>query len=147
VIIRISEDGKAYATSPQAPGLVYGRRSLAELRNDLTDVLSFHFELPGPFHVVEHVEHHYDVATGELVIRVAQDTRKAEREIVAERIRQIAGDPEEAQSLLSTADLVGETVYICAIPSDTLGWVAAQLRLEDVVHIITPQHQTPLALR
>ncbi len=47
LIIRLSGDGSVYATSPQAPGLVYGRSSLAELRSDLEDVLSFHFGRPG----------------------------------------------------------------------------------------------------
>jgi hypothetical protein len=36
--------------------------------------------------------------------------------------------PEQAESLLSAAaNAVGEVVYVCALPSDTLGWVAAQL--------------------
>jgi hypothetical protein len=128
LIIRLSDDGKAYATSPLAPGLVYGRPSLKELRYDLDDVLSFHFDRPGPFKVVEHVERHYDLAGGELVIRVAVDAHMDEREAVAERIMQVASVPEQAQSLVSAANAVGEAVYVCAVPSDTLGWLAAQLQ-------------------
>ncbi|MGH3181931.1 MAG: hypothetical protein ACRDOH_25745 [Streptosporangiaceae bacterium] len=110
LIIRLSDDGKAYATSPQAPGLVYGRPSLKELRNDLDDALAFHLDRPGPFHVVEHIERHYDLADGELVIRIATDSHTDEREAVAERIRQAASVPEQAQSLVSAANAVGEAV-------------------------------------
>lgn len=129
LIIRLSEDGKAYATSPQAPGLVYGRPSLKELRNDLEDVLSFHFDRPGPFMVAEHHEWHYDIGDGELVIRVAMDEHVADRAAVAERIRGAATVPEQAVSLVSGAtNAVGEAVYVCALPSDTCGWLSAQLQ-------------------
>lgn len=66
VIVRMSGDG-VYATSPQAPGLAYGRPTLEELRAGLQDVLAFHFSRPGPFEVTEHHERHYEVAGRELV--------------------------------------------------------------------------------
>jgi len=128
LIIRLSDDGKAYATSPQALGLVYGRPSLKELRHDLHEVLAFHFERPGPFKVVEHIERHYDLADGELVIRVAMDAHTKEREMVAQRILQVVSLPEQAQALVACANPIGESVYVCAVPSDTLGWLAAQLQ-------------------
>jgi hypothetical protein len=128
LIIRLSDDGKAYATSPQAPGLVYGRPSLKELRYDLDEVLAFHFERPVPFNVVEHIERHYDLADGELVLRVAIDAHTKEREEVAHRLVQIASLPGQAQALTASANPIGEAVYVCAIPSDTLGWLAAQLQ-------------------
>lgn len=128
LIIRLSDDGRAYATSPQAPGLVYGRPSLKELRHDLDGVLSFHFERPGPFRVAEHIERHYDLADGELVIRVAMDAHTKDREAVAKRIFQVAQLPEQARALVSAANPIGEAVYVCAVPSDTLGWLGAQLQ-------------------
>lgn len=128
LIIRLSDNGKAYATSPQAPGLVYGRPSLKELRHDLDEVLAFHFERPGPFRVVEHIERHYDLADGELVIRIAMDAYTGEREAVANRILQVASLPEQARALVSAANPIGEAVYVCAVPSDTLGWLGAQLQ-------------------
>jgi hypothetical protein len=129
LIIRHSPDGKVYATSPQAPGLVYGHSSLKELRYDLDDVLSFHFDRPGPFTVVEHHERHYDVADGELVIRMALDAHEDEREEVAARVKGAADLPEQAHALVSIAtNVVGEAVYVCAVPTDTLGWLTAQLQ-------------------
>lgn len=128
MIMRLSGDGSVYATSPQAPGLIYGRRSLAEWRSDLNDVLSFHFERPGPFAVIEHHERHYDVEGRELVTRLAMDEYHDQRQAVYERIGQVLRVPDQAESLVSAVtNTVGETVYVCAVPSDTLAWLAAQL--------------------
>ena len=128
LIIRIAGDGSAYATSPQAPGLAYGRPSLEELRSDLEDVLSFHFGRPGPFDVIEHHERHYEIAGRELVTRLAMDEHRDQRQAVYERIGQVLSVPEQAESLVSAVtNKAGETVYVCAVPSDTLGWLAAQL--------------------
>jgi hypothetical protein len=128
MIMRLSDDGTVYATSPQAPGLAYGRQSLAEWRSGLQDVLSFYFERPGPFDVVEHHERHYEVEGRELVTRLAMDEHRDQRQAVYERIGQVLRVPSQADSLVSAVtNTVGETVYVCAVPSDTLGWLAAQL--------------------
>lgn len=128
LIIRLSGDGSAYATSPQAPGLVYGRSSLEDLRSDLQDVLAFHFDQPGPFDVIEHHERHYDVAGRELVTRIALDNHLDQRQAVYERLGRALSVPGQAQALVSTVtNKVGEAVYVCAVPPDTLGWLAAQL--------------------
>jgi hypothetical protein len=128
MIMRLSDDGSVYATSPQAPGLTYGRQSLAEWRSGLQDVLSFHFERPGPFDVIEHHERHYEVEGRELVTRLAMDEDRDQRQAVYERIGQVLRVPGQAESLVSAVtNTVGETVYVCAVPSDTLGWLAAQL--------------------
>jgi hypothetical protein len=128
LIVRISDDGNAYATSPQAPGLIYGRPSLEELHADLDDVLSFHFNRPGPFEVVEHHERHLEIAGHELVTRLAADEHRKQRLMVYERLGRAMGIPEQAESLLSAVtNSVGEVVYVCAVPSDTYGWLIAQL--------------------
>lgn len=128
LIIRLSTDGSVYLTSPQAPGLVYGRSSLKELRADLQDVLAFHFNHPGPFEVIEHHERHYEVAGRELVTRIALDEHRDQRQAVYERIGRALNVPGQAEALVSTVtNKVGEVVYVCAVPSDVLGWLAAQL--------------------
>lgn len=128
MIMRLSGDGSVYATSPQAPGLIYGRQSLAEWRSDLEGVLSFHFERPGPFDVIEHHERHYDTDGRELVIRLAIDEHRGQRQAVYERLGQVLRTPGQAEALVSAVtNTVGETVYVCAVPSDTLAWLAAQL--------------------
>jgi len=128
LIIRLSDDGRVYATSPQAPGLVYGRSSLQELRSELQDVLAFHFDRPGPFHVIEHHERHYEIAGRELVTRIALDEHRDQRQAVYERIGRALSVPNQAEALVSTVtNKVGEAVYVCGVPSDTLGWLIAQL--------------------
>jgi hypothetical protein len=128
VIVRFSPDGSVYATSPQAPGLLYGRSSIEELRVGLDNVLSFHFDQNDTFDVIEHHEHSYEVAGRELVIRVAFDSFYAERASVSDRILQVTSEPEQASSVVSAVtNSVGEAVYVCAVPSDTFGWLRGQL--------------------
>ncbi|MGH3236926.1 MAG: hypothetical protein ACRDOH_27460, partial [Streptosporangiaceae bacterium] len=113
LIIRLSDDGSAYATSPQALGLVYGRSSLEELRSGLDGVLSFHFERPGPFDVIEHHERHYDIAGRELVTRLAVDEHRDERQAVYERIGQVLSVPAQAESLVFGRDKCGRRDSLC----------------------------------
>jgi hypothetical protein len=127
LLVRVVEDG-LYATSPQAPGLVYARPDLAALRADLDEVLSFHFNRPGPFRVVEHHERHYDVGHGELVTRIANDEHRDERQEVYTRIGRALTVPAQAESLIAgPSNRVGEVVYVCAVPTDTIGWLVDQL--------------------
>lgn len=128
LVVREAEDGQVYATSPQAPGLAFGCKSIVELGRDLTDALSFHLDRPGPFEVVEHRERHYDISGKELVIRLTLDGHQAERGIVRDRIGQALSIPDQAGTLLAgVPNAVGEVVYVCAVPSDTIGWLEAQL--------------------
>jgi hypothetical protein len=101
---------------------------LKELHGDLNDVLSFHFESSGPFKVIEHRERHHEIDGRELVARIALDKHEAARLAVYDRIGRAIGVPEQVKSLLSAVtNTVGETVYVCAVPSDTIGWLIAQL--------------------
>ncbi len=121
-------DGGFYATSPQAPGLAYGRPTLDELRVDLDEVLALALNRPGPFTVVEHHERHYDVGDQELVTRVALDDHRTERQEAYARLGRALGVPGQAETLVAgPTNRVGEALYICVVPSDTLRWVAAQL--------------------
>ncbi len=117
-----------YATSPQAPGLAYLRPTLDELRADLDGVLAFHLDRPGPFTVLEHYEGHYELGDRELVTRIAFDDHRGEREDAHARIGRALAVPEQAEALVTgPTNRVGEVLYICVVPSDTLRWVAAQL--------------------
>ena len=121
-------DGGYYVTSPQAPGLAYGRPTMEELRADLDDVLAFALDRAGPFSVEEHQEAHYDIGARELVIRLALDDHIDERQEALDRIVRALTLPELADALVAgPTNLVGENLYICVVPSDTLGWVGQQL--------------------
>ncbi|MEU0519413.1 hypothetical protein [Streptosporangium sp. NPDC006007] len=129
LIVRIGPDDRdLYMTSPQAPGLMYGRPTLKELRAGLQDVLSFHLERPGPFEVVEHHERHYDIADGELVTRLACDQHVKARQAAYAALGRAIQDPDQARGLVSApTNAVGEVVYICGVMSDTIGWIMEQL--------------------
>ncbi|MFE6816002.1 hypothetical protein [Streptomyces sp. NPDC057677] len=127
LLVRQTTDG-LYATSPQAPGFVYGRKSLKKLREDLEDALSFHFDEPGPFRVLEHHERHYDFSGCELVTRVANDDYRKKRQSVYARLGEVIKDKAQAEALAhGVTNLVGESVYVCVLPQDTIGWLMDQL--------------------
>ncbi|MFK4187754.1 hypothetical protein ACI2L4_27670 [Streptomyces sparsogenes] len=127
LIVRQTEDG-LYATSPQLPGFMFGCATISSLRAGLQEALAFHANTPGPFRVLEHHERHYDIADGEIVTRLANDELGNERQIVYERLGRAIQDPEQAKSISrGISNPVGEVVYVCAVPSDTLGWLTAQL--------------------
>lgn len=128
LIVRYTESG-FYATSPQAPGLAYGRSTIEELRAELQDVLAFHFNEPGPFEVHEHHERHHDLGYAEIVVRAALDDHRDARNEAYMRIGSALTVPDQAESLAISAprNRVGEVLYICAVPTDTLEWVVAQL--------------------
>lgn len=128
LFVREQADGSAYASSPQAPGLIYSEPSLKELRAGVQDLLEFHFDRPGPFRVVEHHEYRYDVAEHELVVRVAFDKHVEARQLVQKQIMAALKEPGQAEDLADTpANKAGEIVYVCALPSDTVGWLGDQL--------------------
>lgn len=125
-------DRDVYVTSPQAPGLAFGRTTLRQIREELDDALAFHFDRPGPFDVVEHHERQHDIAGDGLVTRMALDERREERQVVYERIGAATRAPGQVKRLLNApATKVGEVVYVCAVPSDSLAWLGDQLDPRD----------------
>jgi predicted RNase H-like HicB family nuclease len=128
VVVRAEDDGAFFVRSPQVPGLAYGAASLAEVRSDLQGVLAFALDSPGPFDVVEHHEWRFDVGEREVVVRLAADEHETERHEVYERLARAVAVPDQADALLDApADAVGEVLYLCAVPSDRVRWIAAQL--------------------
>jgi hypothetical protein len=128
VIVRAEDDGTFFVRSPQVPGLAYGSDSLEELRAGLDDVLAFALDRPGPFRVTEHHERHFETTGRELVVRVAADEKYEERREAYARLDRAVSGPEQVEALLDApADVAGEILYVCVVPSDTLHWIATQL--------------------
>jgi hypothetical protein len=128
VIVRAEDDGTFFARSPQVPGLAYGAGSLEALHAGLDDVLALALDRPGPFRIAEHHERHFETAGRELVVRLAADDRYEQRREAYTRLARAVSVPEQVEALLDApADVVGEILYLCAVPSDTVHWIAAQL--------------------
>lgn len=128
VIVRAEEDGTFFARSPQVPGLAYGAGSLEALHAGLDDVLGLALDRPGPFRIAEHHERHFETAGRELVVRLAADDKYERRQEAYARLARAVTVPEQVEALLDApADVVGEVLYLCVVPSDTVHWIAAQL--------------------
>jgi hypothetical protein len=128
VIVRAEEDGSFYVRSPQVPGLAYGADSLDAAHGGLEHVLAFALDRPGPFRLVEHHERRFEAAGREVVLRVAVDEHEAQRRATYARLAPAVSTPEQADVVLAApADVVGETLFICSVPSDPVSWIAAQL--------------------
>jgi hypothetical protein len=128
VIVRAEDDGTFFVRSPQVPGLAYGADSLEQLRAGLDDVLAFALDRPGPFHVTEHHERHFETAGREVVVRLAADDKYEQRREAYARLARAVSMPEQIEALLDApSDVVGEILYLCAVPSDTVDWIATQL--------------------
>ena len=129
VIVRAEDDGSFYSVrSPQVPGLAYGAASLEEVHAGLTDVLEFALDRAGPFQIVEHHERRFDTAGREVVVRLAVDRHYPQRQEAYARLARAVSVPEQVDALLDApADVVGEVLYVCAVPADEVSWIAAQL--------------------
>jgi hypothetical protein len=128
VIVRVEDDGSMSVRSPQVPGLAYGAASTARVRSELDGVLAFALDRQGPFRVVEHHERRFEIAGREIVVRLAVDDHHDERQETYERLARAVGAPDQSAALLAApADVVGEALYLCVVPSDRVRWIAAQL--------------------
>lgn len=135
VIVR-PDDGTWAAWSPQCPGLAIVQPSSAELRDQLLGILWAYLG-PGPdLDVRMHLE---DEVRG-VVVRVAQDHQRWERQLTADRIAAALGDPRQAREILAQAqNSFGEVVFVCATPGDTVDWIARQLDGDDdAVTVVAP---------
>lgn len=133
-LVATNEDGFGWSlTSPQVPGLTYGRRDLDQFQNGMRDVLDFADapDLPWALHQEirgvspEGVEYR---------IRAAQDNYAPERRVVGDRVRSVVlTDPDLRPSLLASTKHsgVGDVLFITVVPDDRLGWVFDQLDARD----------------
>lgn len=131
VIDLIFEDGYRSGwtvRSPGVPGLIAAAADYDRLFEELacllgaagvdlsTDLLRHHFE------------RHVSVGDTDVVIRVAGDEHRGLREHTASRIVAAMISPERRRQLLSVPrTATGEVLYICVVPTDTVGWVTGQL--------------------
>lgn len=114
--------------SPQVPDLAAGRASLAQLQQDLPDILRF-ADVPLPARVRLHVEYARDLLDVPVAVRARMDEHVIARNEVANRVASmVLSDPEQRDRLLSAhRTRTGDVLLICTVPSDRINDLGAQL--------------------
>lgn len=130
VIVRFHEKG-VYATSPQVPGLAMGRDSFEDVEAEIVEAIRFSSDDPIEYHqaiIQWHFEEMHTIGDHEVVIRGAQDSRWADRDMLRRRLLGSLSDETQATFLDFDTNPLGEIVYVLAIGTDSLAWVNNQMR-------------------
>jgi hypothetical protein len=123
--IVVRQDGDSWgAWSPQLPGFAAVQPSAEDLRRELPDAVSFAVGEAGPPLFTLHVE----LEINGVVVRIAQDSYRWERQHVAERLAAaLAVENQVGDLRAAPANALRDVVYVCAMPSDRIGWFARQM--------------------
>lgn len=138
VIVR--EDGGSWsAWSPQCPGLLVVQPSPEDLREALRPALQFYFaddqEATTALRYVVNLEQEING----VVVRVRQDEDAYQRQLLAQRVAAKLGGLDTAEDMRSSpVNPLGDVVFICALPSDTFGWISRQMEDEDTINVVLP---------
>lgn len=125
-------------SSPQLPELIGGRETYQELVKDLDELIVFGGGSVDAPRLV-HVQTHRMLENGdELVVRVALDAHDKERLTVAARLNSALGLTGQVTNMLNVPRRpTGEALFVCALPSDTLGWLGDQMEDQDALCVVT----------
>lgn len=131
VIVR-QEDGTWSAWSPTAPGFYASDERYQELGKLVHSGTRLYFE-GEDVQVLQHMER---VLGDDLVLRIAYDAHQGDRVQVAERMQRAQWVPEQAERMREEPrNDLGEHVVVCAVPTDTLGFLIRQLAEGDSLHV------------
>ncbi|MCK9896889.1 hypothetical protein [Frankia sp. AgB32] len=142
VSVIVRQDGPSWsAWSPQCPGLAMVQPATAELRTVLPEVLTWYF---GQDTEIDPQVHHERDLHG-VVVRIAQDDHLYERELVAERLGEALEEAGQRRRL-RTGPVGGgdEATLVCALQSDRVSWLAAQMEHDDAVVALLPVAESML---
>jgi hypothetical protein len=125
----ISDEGGAGVAveSPQLPGFVFFRTTVAEARRDLPGALRFAGHRgPAQLH---HVQRRVSPEGAEYAVRVAEDEHYQDRLQAAGVVDAVLSDPDNRRDLLDggLTDPSGEVVFVVVLGPDRLGWLFEQL--------------------
>jgi hypothetical protein len=123
VVVRADGDSWG-AWSLQLPGFAAAQPTAEELRAALPEAVAFALGGPARTPITVHVE--FEISG--VVVRVAQDRYRWERQHVAERLVAALAVEDQVSDLRGApANALGDIVYVCAMPSDQVGWLARQM--------------------
>lgn len=125
--------------SPQVPGFTGGSESLLQLQADIPSMMEFAGVTYGA-QTRLHVEHVYSTDDVDFIIRLQNDEHQQERLRTVRVLEKVLADPRQRKDLLNAPRTrTGEVLFICAVSSDQIQDLAAQLHPSgDVAVIIAP---------
>ena len=124
-------------SSPQMPELIGGRDSYEELVADLEQLLAFGGASEQAPRLL-HLQKHRMLMNGdEFIIRVARDEKFEARWHVGQQLTAALNIAGQLHAMLSVPRRpTGELLFICAEPSDTVGWIVEQLNDHDAACVV-----------
>jgi hypothetical protein len=123
----LTEEGESgfSAESPQVPGFAFGRPTKVETVRDLYPALNWAGAIAP---LTTHVQHRGVSPEGvEWIIRLAEDTHRSERVLVAQQIEGVLLGDDRQNILDYPRTKTGEVVFVSCLPDDPLGFVVEQL--------------------
>ncbi len=139
VVVR-RDDESWTAWSPQCPGLMIIEPTSEDLQTTLKPALRFFFETTEGTAPRRLIMASLEQKVNDIVIRVRHDDFVYERELLSQRlVAASTQETSEGRSIRSAPiGLLGEIVYICSLPADTLGMLIHQIEEGDTVNIVLP---------
>lgn len=140
LLVHEEAGGSVWMTSPNLPGLLYGRESAEDFWDDLEEVLRDVDAPVGPRLVYRFLPVG-EVDGNEVVVAVPQDARKGERLALVELFLGTLNDDEQVLDFVSEDTFrlpTGEIMVFAAMPEDTLGTVNGALFPSEAALVITP---------
>lgn len=138
--VMVREDGGSWAAwSPQCPGLMVVEPTPEELREALRPALRFYYSDDQEAATASRYMVNLEQEINGVVVRVRQDEHAYERQLLAQRVAAQLGGTETAEDMRSSpANPLGDVVFVCALPSDTFGWIGRQMEDEDTINVVLP---------
>jgi hypothetical protein len=112
--------------SPQLPGVTGAYPDAKSMATDFRTLLDYAGVTLAGRELIAHSECvRHD---GDVLIRVAKDAHRGDRAQVAERLTAaLAGETQYEDIMDAPRARTGAALFICAVPSDTIGWITDQL--------------------
>ncbi|GAA1332377.1 hypothetical protein [Saccharothrix algeriensis] len=124
-------------SSPQLPELIGGRESYEELVADLDKLLAFGGATDGNPRLLHLQKHRVLMSGDEFLIRIARDSKFDARWTAGQQLTAALNIADQLTPLLSVPRRpTGEALFICAEPTDTVGWIVRQLDKNDAACVV-----------
>ncbi|WP_052710666.1 hypothetical protein [Pseudofrankia sp. DC12] len=128
----VRQDGDTWAAwSPRCPGLAIIQVTESDLVREARSAVREYLADPKA-----ELRLHVESEVRGVVFRVCQDEHQWARHHVVDRLAAVLGDSNQAADLAARdANALGDVVFVCAMPTDTLDWVERQMEPGDALNM------------